>query len=217
MPTLLLIRHGENDYFKSNKMPGRSPGIHLNARGREQAAALAEALGRLALTAIYSSPLERALETAQPLADALGLQVQTSPDLMDTDVGAWAGRSWKMLRRTKAWRVIQETPSQFRFPGGESFVECQARIVATLQEIVNTHGNDALVAVVFHADPIKLAVAHFLGLPLDSFQRLSVAPGSVSVLHVETGRAQLAALNLIPPFRPEAYFPPAHPDPKGRH
>jgi probable phosphoglycerate mutase len=199
MPTLLLIRHGENDYLVRNKLPGRTPGIHLNARGSKQAAELAQTLSRLPIKALYSSPLERAVETAEPLAQSLGLGIQLRPDLTDTDVGNWAGRSLKALGRTRLWKVIQETPSQFQFPGGETFVQAQKRVVRALDAIASVHA-DEMVAVVFHADPIKLAVAHYLGLSLDTFQRLTAHTGSVTILKMESSAVKLLALNLIPPF-----------------
>ena len=199
MPTLLLIRHGENDYLKKNKLPGRIPGIQLNIRGQEQAAELARTLSQLPIKAIYSSPLERAVETAKPLAMSLGLGIQLRPDLTDTDVGQWAGRSWRVLGRTRLWKVIQKTPSQFQFPGGETFVQTQQRVVSTLDAIASTH-SDELIAVVFHADPIKLAVAYYLGLSLDNFQRLTVHTGSVTIMKMDASGAKLLALNLIPPF-----------------
>jgi probable phosphomutase (TIGR03848 family) len=199
MTTLLLIRHGENDFLKKNKMPGRLPGIHLNARGRAQAEELAAALKDIPLAAIYASPLERALETAEPLARDKGLDIHIFPELTDTDVGAWAGRSWKVLRRTRAWKTIQERPSAFRFPGGESFPECQTRTVATLQQIAASHKPEEIVAVVFHADPIKLAVAHLLGMPLDHFQRLTVETGSITELKFGKTGARLTRLNCKPP------------------
>ena len=199
MPTLLLIRHGENDFLAKNKMPGRIPSIHLNGRGHEQAAELARTLSRLPIKAIYSSPLERAVETAEPLAQSLGLRIQLRPDLTDTDVGDWAGRSWKVLGRTRLWKVIQQTPSQFQFPGGETFVQAQERVVRSLDAIASAHA-DELIAVVFHADPIKLAVAHYLGLPLDNFQRLTSHTGSVTILKMDGSAVKLLGLNLIPPF-----------------
>jgi probable phosphomutase (TIGR03848 family) len=199
MPTLLLIRHGENDYLMKNRLPGHTPGIHLNGRGREQAAELARTLSCLPIKALYSSPLERAVETAEPLAQSLGLEIQLRPDLTDTDVGNWAGRSWKALSRTKLWKVIQENPSQFQFPGGETFVQAQERVVSALDAIAGAHGNE-LIAVVFHADPIKLAVAHYLGLPLDHFQRLTAQTGSVTIMKMDGSALKLLALNLIPPF-----------------
>jgi probable phosphoglycerate mutase len=200
MTVLLLIRHGENDYLAKNKMPGYLPGIHLNEHGREQAAALAETLKRLPIKAVYSSTLERAVETAEPLAQALGLEIQIRPALTDTDVGEWTGRSWKALGRTKHWETIQRTPSRFQFPGGETFVQTQDRVVAALDTIVAAHGRRDLVAVIFHADPLKLAVAHYLSLPLDNFQRLTAHTGSVTILKVDGRAVKLLALNLIPPF-----------------
>lgn len=200
MPTLFLIRHGENDYLKKNILPGRIPGVHLNDEGRKQAGALAAALKDLPIAAIYSSPLERAVETASPLAQAKGLEIQVEPGLSDTDVGEWEGRSWKALERSKAWKVIQQTPSQFRFPGGESFAENQERAVAALDRIVASHREKEMIAVFFHSDPIKLALAHYIGLPLDRFQSLKVDTGSVSVLMLGRSNARLAALNLKPPF-----------------
>ncbi len=213
MPTLLLIRHGENDYLKNNKMPGRLPGIHLNKRGEEQAALLAATLGRLPLTALYASPLERAIETARPLAAALGLEIQIRAELTDTDVGEWTGRSWKALRHLKVWKIIQETPSRFRFPGGESFAECQRRITAALDTIAAAHEAGQIAAVFFHADPIKLALAHYLGLPLDNFQKLNAAPGSVSIISIGAAGARIVSMNLLPPFDAAAYFPPAPKEP----
>jgi len=200
MTILLLIRHGENDYLKKNKLPGRLPGVHLNDRGRGQAAALAGTLSLLPIKVIYSSPLERAVETAHPLAEAKGLEIQVRPELADTDVGDWVSRSWKSLLRLKAWKIIQETPSQFRFPGGESFIEAQTRVVAALESIAANHAKDEMAAVFFHADPIKLALAHYLGMPLDNFQRLTANTGSVTILRVDGLSTCVLAFNLIPPF-----------------
>jgi probable phosphomutase (TIGR03848 family) len=200
MPTLLLIRHGENDYLKKGILIGNTPGVHLNKRGREQAAALNEALKDLPIQAIYSSPLERAIETAAPLASALGLEIQVRPALMDTNVGKWAGQKLKELRKLPEWKQVQEKPSEFSFPGGESFVKLQARLVAEIDSIAATYKKKELVAVFFHADPIKLVLAHSLGMPLDNFQKLSVETGSVTVLTVNKKGAWLEALNLKPPF-----------------
>jgi probable phosphoglycerate mutase len=174
--------------------------VHLNARGQKQAQALGEALKDVPIRAVYSSPLERAMETAAPIAFPRGLQIVPESDLMDTDVGKWQGRSWKVLRLTKAWKMVQHTPSRFRFPEGESFPETQLRVVNVLERIICKHKSQDVVAVVFHADPIKLAVAHFLGLPLDRFQRLGCETGSVTMLHVGETGANLVKLNQHPPF-----------------
>ena len=200
MTTLLLVRHGENDYLKQGRMPGRLSGIHLNKRGREQAAILAETLKMLPIQAIYSSPLERAIETAEPLAGSLGLAIQLRSGLMDTDVGEWQGMQLKKLRKNPLWKLVQEQPSQVRFPSGESFMELQERLVREIEAIRAIHKQKDVVAVVFHADPIKLVIAHYIGLSLDNFQKLTVSAGSVSVLVTGKSSGQLAALNLRPPF-----------------
>jgi broad specificity phosphatase PhoE len=201
MPLLLLIRHGENDFVKTGKLPGQTAGIHLNERGQKQAQALGEALKYVPLKAVYSSPLERAMETAAPIASARKLEIIGEPDLMDTDVGSWQGKSLKVLRLTRVWSIVQNAPSRFRFPDGESFVESQARYVSVLERIVKKHTKPKdIVAVVFHADPIKLVVSHFLGLPLDHFQRLSCDTGSLTALFVNESGANLIELNQRPPF-----------------
>ncbi len=182
-------------------MAGRIAGIHLNEKGRKQAEALGEALKDFPITAVYSSPLERAMETAEPIAEARKLEIIQEPDLMDTDIGKWEGRSWKVLRLTKVWKIVQHAPSRFRFPEGESFPEAQTRYASALERIVKKHHKPKdIIAVIFHADPIKLAISHFLGLPLDHFQRLSCNTGSLTMLHVSEAGANLITLNQRPPF-----------------
>lgn len=195
MPILILIRHAENDYVKKARMAGRLPGVHLNERGKAQAQALAQKLADAPIKAIYSSPLERAIETAAPLAEALKLEVQIRPGLLETDVGEWTGQTLKSLRRLKVWRTVQAAPSLFRFPGGESFAETQHRICREIEAICAEHEPKDLIACVTHADPIKLAAAYYLGLPLDNFQRLAVAPASMTVLSIGETSSQLINLN----------------------
>ena len=200
MPILLLIRHGENDYTKKHKLAGYLPDIHLNERGQKQAQDLADALKDVPIKAIYSSPLERARETAAPIATARRLEVQIETGLIETNVGKWQGRSIKALNLNKLWKVVQRAPSRAKFPEGETFYECQSRIVATLDKIVATHKPRDIIACVFHADPIKLAVAHYIGLPLDQFQRLGCDTGSISALYIGELGANLIKLNQRPPF-----------------
>jgi probable phosphoglycerate mutase len=200
MPLLLLIRHGENEFVKSGKMAGQLPGVHLNERGRQQAAELAEALKPIPLKAVYSSPLERAVETAGPIAEGRKLEIQTRPELMDNDIGKWQGRTLKQVRRIKKWKIVQQAPSRFKFPEGESFLETQTRIASCLDEIAASYKPKDIVAVVFHADPIKMAVAHYLGMPLDHFQRLACDTASVTVLYLSETGSHLIKLNQKPPF-----------------
>jgi probable phosphoglycerate mutase len=200
MPLLLLIRHGENDFTKTHKLAGYTPNVHLNERGQSQAQALADALKEVPLKAIYSSPLERARETAAPIAAVRGLEVQVEPGLLETDVGKWQGRSLAALRLQKAWKIVQGAPSRAQFPDGETFYACQTRVVAALDSIARKYKPQDVVACVFHADPIKLAVAHYIGLPLDHFQRLSCDTGSLTALYVSESGASLLKLNQRPPF-----------------
>lgn len=209
---ILLIRHGINDYIQKGLLAGRTPGVHLNAHGQAQAAALADRLASAQLAAIYSSPLVRTLETATPIAQRLGLAVQHLDGLLESDCGEWTGRPLEELNKTETWRQIQVQPSRFRFPGGESMAEIQARMVATLEQLQAAHPGQAI-AVVSHSDPIKLAVAYYLGMGLDSFQRLEVSPASVTELEFTPWCTRLIRLNdcaHLPPPPAEA-APPAGP------
>jgi probable phosphoglycerate mutase len=197
MTTLLLIRHGENNLV-GKRLAGRLPGIHLNQIGRQQAEQIAQALGKAPLKAIYSSPLERAVETAEPLASALDLPVQIAPGLVEVGYGDWQGKTLKQLARYRLWKVVQEKPSEMRFPGGESLVEVQQRAVAEIERIVAAHEEAELVACFSHGDIIRLLLAHFLGMPLDLFQRIMTSTASISVVHIDkAGRPYLAHINQV--------------------
>lgn len=149
---------------------------------------------------LYSSPMERAVETAEPIALALGQEIVIRPGLVETNCGDWAGKKIKGLSRRKLWRTIQTNPSQFRFPGGETFVECQQRIVGEIEHLCTQHNPRDVIICVSHADPIKLLVAHYLGLPLDNFQRLSIDPASITALHLSESGSRLLTLNVAPSF-----------------
>jgi probable phosphoglycerate mutase len=198
MPIFLLIRHGENDYVKKGRMAGHTSGVHLNETGRIQAQALAERLKDAPIKAIYSSPLERALETAAPLAQALGLEIIQRPGLIETDIGEWAGKTFKSLARLKVWRAVQFTPSRVRFPGGESFQETQFRICQELEALSALHEPKDLIACFSHADPIKMVVANYLGMPLDTFQRLTVSTCSITALIIGEHGSRLLTMNFDP-------------------
>lgn len=197
MSTLLLIRHGETPYNVNGKMAGRLAGVPLNEKGRKQAEAVGEALKNAPIKWIYSSPLERAQETASFLAKNLGLEIQIAPGINETDIGDWTGRSVKQCARTKLWDVVINRPGQLTFPGGESFAAIQARTVAELEAIAARHPEE-LVACFSHADPIRLAVAHFLNMPIDSFQRIGVDNCSVCVIHFgKEGRIAVPKINVV--------------------
>jgi probable phosphomutase (TIGR03848 family) len=195
MPTVLLIRHAENDYVKKGRLAGRLPGVHLNDKGRIQAQALAARLTGSAIKAIYSSPMERAMETAQPISRALGLDVIERPGLIEVDVGEWQDKKLKGLSRLKAWRKVQLAPSLMRFPGGETFAEAQQRICNEIVTLAGLHEPKEILACITHSDPIKLAVSYFIGQPLDLFQRFSVSPASITALYIGEMGAHLITLN----------------------
>lgn len=195
MPVFLLIRHGENDYVKKGFMAGRLPGVHLNKKGQEQAQAIANKLAGASVKALYSSPLERASETAEPISKALSLEVITRPGLTEIDVGEWQDQRIKSLSRSKLWKIVRDAPSRMQFPGGETFAEAQIRICNEIDILSRQHEAKDLVICVSHADPIRLAVAYFLGLPLDLFQRLYIAPASITALEIREAGSRLLSLN----------------------
>lgn len=181
-PTLILyVRHGQTP-TTGKVLPGRAAGLHLADKGTAQAAAVAERIAGLAkVDAVYASPLERARETAAPIARARGLKVTIEKGLLECDFGAWTGAELKALAKLPEWTTVQRYPSGFRFPDGESFVEMSARICATAVKLRDRHPGGVVVAV-SHADPIKAAVADALGTHLDLFQRIVISTCSVTAI-----------------------------------
>jgi probable phosphoglycerate mutase len=184
---VLLVRHGQTA-TTGTVLPGRAKGLHLSDVGRQQAEAAATRLAELSrVDAVYASPLERARETAAPIAAATGQKVKIDRGLLECDFGGWTGHPLKELMRRPEWTTVQRAPSQFRFPDGESFAAMQARIVATLDRLRALHPGGVVVCV-SHADPIKAAVAHAVGTHLDLFQRIVISTCSVSAIaHTPTG------------------------------
>jgi probable phosphomutase (TIGR03848 family) len=182
MVIILLIRHGQNNWVDKNRLAGWTPGVHLNEEGHKQVALLAERLDNLSIKAVYSSPLVRCMETAQAIAQPRELDVQIRESVGEVRYGRWEGKKIKKLAKKKRkWHAVQHYPSRFRFPGGESFLEVQSRAVSTLETLNNHHAKE-IIAVVSHADVIKLLLAYYSGLHIDLFQRIVVSPASVSVL-----------------------------------
>ena len=181
-PTLvLLVRHGTTP-TTGKILPGRARGLHLAESGKEQARRAAERIAELgAIAAIYSSPLERARETAAPIAGALRKPVRIERGLLECDFGDWTGQSLRRLMKKPEWTTVQRAPSMFRFPDGESFVEMQTRMADAVDRIRRRHAGKTVVCV-SHADPIKALVAHATGTPLDLFQRIVISTCSVTAI-----------------------------------
>ncbi|MFC9333193.1 MSMEG_4193 family putative phosphomutase [Arthrobacter sp. NPDC057009] len=184
---LLLVRHGETP-TTGQVLPGRAPGLHLSDRGRAQAERVAERLAGLPVSGIYTSPLERTRETAEPTASRTGLEVRAEAGLIECDFGEWTGVALSELAGLPQWQTVQHNPSAFRFPNGESFTQMQARMVGALEMLGTAHAGGVVVCF-SHADPIKAAVAHALGTHLDLFQRIVISPGSVSAISLSDGQA----------------------------
>jgi len=185
--TIAFVRHGQTP-TTGKVLPGRAKGLHLSEQGQAQARAAADRLGAYAkVTALYASPLERTRETAAPIAKALALPVRVERGLLECDFGSWTGQDLKDLYKLPEWQQVQRTPSQFRFPEGESFLEMAARTSDAVRRIVAAHPGDVIVCV-SHADPIKVIVADAMGSHLDHFQRFGVSPCSITVIaYAESG------------------------------
>jgi probable phosphomutase (TIGR03848 family) len=193
---VLLVRHGTTP-TTGRLLPGRARGLSLSARGRQEVDATAQRIGKLErIAAVYASPLERAQETAQPIARAHGLRIRTDAGLIEVDVGRWVGQSLRRLRKLPEWRIVQRRPSAFRFPGGESFLEVQARAVETVAALVARHRGETIVAV-SHGDPIRLTAAHALGVHLDLFQRIQIAPASISAIAYHGAGVSVLTVNAL--------------------
>lgn len=201
-PTVvLLVRHGKTP-TTGKVLPGRTPGLHLSEEGQAQAVSVAQRIAAIADSgpgrpvAVYASPLERTAETAKPIARALGLRVRTASGLLECDFGDWTGAELAKLAKRPEWGQVQRVPSEFRFPGGESFLEMQARITWEVTRLTQLHPGETIVAV-SHADPIKAAVATAAGTHLDLFQRLIISPCSVSALAYGRGGPRVLTVNSV--------------------
>ncbi len=201
MGTIILVRHGENEWSKENKLAGRIPGVHLNETGHNQAHALAQRLAALPIKAVYSSPITRCVETATYIADTHRLSVQHVDEVGEVEYGEWEGKKIKKLAKKPLWRTVQFFPSRARFPKGEALREVQFRAVQAIEEIAAHHEKEVVV-VVSHADAIRLVLAHYLGVHIDLFQRLVISPASASVLALSPeGMVRVLRINDDGPLR----------------
>ena len=192
--TILLVRHGQTP-TTGKVLPGRAKGLHLADEGRRQADIAAARIAELQrVDAVYSSPLERAKETAAPISKARGLRTRIDRGLLECDFGDWTGEELKKLMKVPEWQTVQRAPSMFRFPNGESFTEMQTRMVSTLDRLRAGHPGGTIVCV-SHADTIKAAVAHALGTHIDLFQRIVISPASVTAITWGPGGPAVLAVN----------------------
>lgn len=196
MALMYLVRHGSNDYL-GKALAGRLPHVHLNDQGRAEAECLAGELSPKGIQRIISSPLDRCRETAQPLARRLDLEVEISAEVHEVDFGDWTGKTMKELDGLEMWQKFTTHRSGARIPNGETMLQVQCRIVAFLDELWRIPGVGGI-AIFSHGDPIRAALAYYLGMPLDFLTRLEVSPGSYSVLDLGESQPQLVKLNQLP-------------------
>jgi broad specificity phosphatase PhoE len=182
-----------------NRITGRQSGWHLNAAGREQAAGLAQKLSRVQIRAVYTSPLERAVETAAPIAESHSLRPRPLDALQEVHFGEWEGMSLDDLEQDPEWRRFNTYRSSVRAPGGELMLETQARMVAQLGCLRKHHPNDT-VAIVSHADPLRSVIAYYLGISLDLLLRFEIGLASVSVLETDDWNSRVLCLNQTGAF-----------------
>ncbi|MFZ0547283.1 MAG: MSMEG_4193 family putative phosphomutase [Candidatus Promineifilaceae bacterium] len=202
MAYILLVRHGQNDWVKKNRLAGWISGVHLNDEGKKQVRELAERLSDLPIKAVYSSPLERCMETAEALAQPHKLDINRLDAVGEVRYGEWEGQKIKKLAKEKAWYAVQHFPSRFRFPDGESFLEVQQRAVDAIESLNNRY-KEEMIVVVSHADVIKLVLAYYMGTHLDLFQRIGLSPASVSILALgKNGVVRVLRVNDSGPIKP---------------
>jgi broad specificity phosphatase PhoE len=193
MTTFFLIRHASCDGL-GQTLWGRTPGIRLNEQGRLQAQRLAKRFEGMKFDKIYSSPLERALETAEPIARAMKLEVRKSDALNEIDFGEWSGKTFEQLDSDERWRHFNSCRSTASVPGGESFLEVQNRVLKEIDRLAHEH-RDARVAIVSHADPIKAVIGYFAATPIDLIQRFEISPCSVSVITLDEEGPRISRIN----------------------
>lgn len=210
MTEILLIRHAINDWVSTGRLAGWTPGVHLNSDGQAQAAALGERLAQAGLAAIYASPLERTMETAQAIAAHYpALRVEPVDGVGEVRFGEWEGARLDRLRRQPLWQTVQLFPSRAQFPQGEAIRQAQARAVDAIELLARRHRGQRI-AIVSHSDILKLVVAYYLGAPLDAFQRIEISPASLTILHLHHDRPTIARMNDTS-YLPQLARPAARP------
>ena len=205
MTTFYLIRHGEKDSDEA-LMVGRLPGVHLTAKGRRQAQAVARHLRGVHLDRIFSSPMERALETAGPLARAKRRKIEASPAFHEIDLGQWTGKTVRQLASVRSWRNFRRFPGGTAIPGGETLAEAQARVVSEMIRLREKYPA-AAIAIATHEDPIRLAVCCFIGAPIEVYEHLTIRLGSLTVLCVDDQRVILDRMDELPAETPRRLGP----------
>ena len=194
MTTFIVLRHAQSTANERGVLAGQLPGVHLTATGVSEAEAVRSALCGRKIDRIFTSPLERCLETVEPLAANRKLKVVTDNRLIEMNYGKWSGKKLKLLSIRPLWRTIQIAPSQVRFPDGESFVEMAERVRDVLDSLRRKFPNDSILLVT-HGDITKFIATYFLELPLDHLQKFVVKPASLSIYHCKKDKVVIELFN----------------------
>ncbi len=197
MTIIYLVRHGQTDFI-GKKLCGTLPGVHLNEEGRSQAQSTAEYLSQFPIKAIFSSPMERTLETAAYLADHHSVSVTPKEFLKEVNFGELQGKLQSDLATDPFWQQFQNDPAELSFPGGENIRAVQARAVAGLEEVLRGFGPTDQIVCVSHSELLRLTVAHAIGVPLEHSHRLTIEPASVTKLEWTGERRRLLLFNYRP-------------------
>jgi probable phosphoglycerate mutase len=193
MAIFLLIRHGKTDYV-NQKLAGRID-EPLNGMGEKHAYSIAEAIGQLPIKAIYSSPLKRAIQTAEPLSQKIDVPVEISSCLTQVDFGEWEGMSFERLKDVEAWKAYKRNPVENHCPGGEKTHAVRQRVMIELTRLSQLHTPEDLIAIFSHGSIIRNIIAGCIGLPLENINQLVIYPGSISTLSYYKRCGKLLHLN----------------------
>jgi broad specificity phosphatase PhoE len=199
MGTAYLLRHGETDYHADQRLLGRKD-IGLNDKGRDQARRAAGFFNGLKLTAVYSSPLKRCMETARPVAESQGLEIEVVQGLIEVDMGEWDGRSVKELFSEEGELVGRwmRNPSSVAIPGGEDFGVVKERVMVATREITSRHPGEDRVLIVAHGGPIRGIICEALKMDFDDMLRIQIDLASISaVKYFDGGIPETAMVSLV--------------------
>ncbi len=193
--TFFLVRHASHDRVGTT-LCGRMPGVTLGEFGRQQARCLAERFANENVASVQTSPLERAIETATPIAERVGRPVERCAEIIEIDFGSWSGNSFETLNQDPQWSLWNNARSTSRPPGGETMLEAQTRIIYAMERLRHRHSGQSVV-LVSHGDVIKAALLYHLGMPIDAYSRFEISPASISTLIVGDWGSKVLRLNEV--------------------
>ena len=194
MTTFIVLRHAQSTANERGLLAGQLPGIHLSATGVDEAEAIKEALSKVKIDRVISSPLERCLQTIEPLVSAKKLKITIDHRLIEMNYGRWSGKKLKLLSLRPLWRKIQSSPSEVTFPDGESFSKMSLRVGKLLEELHRKFPKESILLIT-HGDICKFIATYFLTLPLNDLQKFLVKPASLSIYHYTSSKATVEVFN----------------------